>query len=445
MDIFNNREIAIGIWFVILILWGLSNPPIKKSMLQVVSAFFNIKIQIPLSLMTIYIGFLVYGLHELGLWTMTQLKNTIMWSGSVAAMSLFRMNDIVNDHSYFRTAIKDSFKIIVVIEFVIAFYTFPFWVEFILMSLLAFLGAVLALSETDKKYVQVERFLTGLFEWFGLALISYAIFKIVSEFETIAQFQTLTDFSLPLILSILFLPFIFFMSIYVNYENAFVKLQILVNDSSLRFYAKRSAIFAFHFRTELLKRWARNLNLSNRESRQDIRDTIREVKASWNREKNPEVVPFKLGWSPYSAREFLIKEGLITSDYHRTVGGSDDWCASSDYFRVGDGLTFNCVTYHIEGNESVTKILKLVMEIYNPEVLNAASDKFCEFSGKLFEKALKEEMPEEIKRNLLNEIEMITNQKGKRVIISKELWPSHRNNGYSVNFIIENFEPEREV
>lgn len=314
MGIFNNREIAIGIWAVVFFLWCLIKPTIRSSLVQIASAFFNIKILLPLGLMTTYIGFLIYGLYELELWTINQLKNTVLWSVSVAAVSLFRVTDIKNTSSYFKAAIKDNFKLIIVLEFIIAFYTFPLWVELIIIPVLALLGGVLAYSETDKKYSQVEGLLNALFAWFGLGLIFYVIFQISADIEKFAKLQTLTDFSLPPILFMFYLPFIFLMNLYVNYENAFVRLQFVVKEPSLRAYAKRCAIKAFHFRIELLNRWTRNLNLTNRENRQDIKDAIREVKTTWEREQSPEEIPLDLGWSPFMAREFLITEGLIPSD-----------------------------------------------------------------------------------------------------------------------------------
>lgn len=440
MDIFNNREIAIGIWGTVLFLLCLIKPTLRNSFAQVASAFFNIKILLPLGLMAIYIVLLVYGLKELGVWTTSQLKITILWSISVATVSLFRITGIKNAPSYFKVAIKDNFKLIIVLEFIVAFYTFPLWVELIIIPVLALLGGVLVYSGTDKKYSRVEGLLNALFAWFGLGLISYAIFQISADIGKFAKLQTLTDFSLPPILFLFYLPFIFLMNLYINYENAFVRLQFVVQEPSLRAYAKRCAIIAFHFQTELLERWARNLNFSNRENRQDIKDTIREVKATWEREKSPEEILLDLGWSPFVAREFLITEGLVPSDYHRSVGGCDDWCSNSEYLRVGDGLTLNNIAYYLEGEESVATKLKLVMDINTPDSSLETSYKFCEIAEKLFAKALGNEIPQEIKANLSNEIEMTTQVRGKKVIISKETRPGHRMQGYTIKFTIQNSE-----
>ncbi|MBL7020878.1 MAG: hypothetical protein ISR86_10115, partial [Nitrospinaceae bacterium] len=297
---------------------------------------------------------------------------------------------------------------------------------------------VLAYSETDKKYSQVEGLLNALFAWFGLGLIFYVIFQISADIEKFAKLQTLTDFSLPPILFMFYLPFIFLMNLYVNYENAFVRLQFVVKEPSLRAYAKRCAIKAFHFRIELLNRWTRNLNLTNRENRQDIKDAIREVKTTWEREQSPEEIPLDLGWSPFMAREFLITEGLIPSDYHRSVGGCDDWCSNSDCLRVGDGFTLNNIVYYIEGEESVATKLNLVMAINTPDSSFETRHEFCEIAGKLFAKALGNEVPEEIKVNLSKEITMTTKLMGKNIIILKEIWPGHRMQGYSIKFIIQN-------
>jgi hypothetical protein len=71
MDVFNNREIALGVWIAFLAAFavakGRKHPPINKAFGNLISAFTTKLILIPLGLMTAYIAFLVYGLHEVGI------------------------------------------------------------------------------------------------------------------------------------------------------------------------------------------------------------------------------------------------------------------------------------------------------------------------------------------------------------------------------------------
>ena len=79
--------------------------------------------------MCTYIAIVVLILSGADFWNMTQLKNTILWTFSVAILSMFHIPQIMENDDYFRNAIRDNFKLIAVFEFVVAFYTFPLLVE----------------------------------------------------------------------------------------------------------------------------------------------------------------------------------------------------------------------------------------------------------------------------------------------------------------------------
>lgn len=91
MEIFNNREIALAIWLFVGMIIASSRKSIRKAFHGVWKAFFRRPILISLGLMVSYIALVVFGLHETGLWNLGLLKNTVLWSISVAAVSLFRI------------------------------------------------------------------------------------------------------------------------------------------------------------------------------------------------------------------------------------------------------------------------------------------------------------------------------------------------------------------
>ena len=118
MDIFNNREIALAIWLSVGIAFAASQPSVRDAFYGVWKAFFRRMILVPLGLMAVYIILIVLCLNETGLWDLGQLKNTILWSVLVAAVSMFRLPQIAEDEHYFRNALKDNFKVVAVLEFV---------------------------------------------------------------------------------------------------------------------------------------------------------------------------------------------------------------------------------------------------------------------------------------------------------------------------------------
>lgn len=77
-EIFNNREIATGIWIVVAILFGLSKKNIRQSVLKVIESFFKLKILYWLFLMASYTAGVVAALEAITFWNLNLLKDTIL-------------------------------------------------------------------------------------------------------------------------------------------------------------------------------------------------------------------------------------------------------------------------------------------------------------------------------------------------------------------------------
>jgi hypothetical protein len=121
MDLFNNREIALAVWFVIALIFCVSKPSIRSAFKSVLEALFNQRIVTHFLFMMSYIAFLVFFLWMIDAWGLRQLKNTIYWSLSVGAVTLFRISRISKDNTYIQNAIRDNLKIVCIIEFIAVF------------------------------------------------------------------------------------------------------------------------------------------------------------------------------------------------------------------------------------------------------------------------------------------------------------------------------------
>ncbi|MDZ4316914.1 MAG: hypothetical protein U0989_19380, partial [Azonexus sp.] len=135
MDFLNNREIAIALWITAIAIYIFSSSKMKdirKSFKGLISAFFARQIISVLILMIIYMGIFVYFMSEANLWNAEQIKNTVFWVVAVGLMSLFKLESIKKDKSFFKHSVIDNLKILAVIQFVIGIYTFPLWAELLL-------------------------------------------------------------------------------------------------------------------------------------------------------------------------------------------------------------------------------------------------------------------------------------------------------------------------
>ena len=444
MDIFNNREIAVGIWLLVVTLLALLSKSIRKIFLEsfpkLCKLFFNRWILIPLGLAAGYIVLVVLVLQKTGFWNSELLKNTILWCISVPVVLMFRIS--TQDENSFWNAVKDNFRVTATLEFVVAFYTFSLWVELLIVPVTTVLVAMQVVAEGKKDHKLVEKLLSDFLSWIGISLLIYATYKLVADFANFAQPGTLTNFSLPVLLSVLFLPFLFIFAIFANYDREFRLLELRIRDENLRHYAKHTALLSFHVRTGLLKRWIRNIRLKTPTNRSELRASITQVKELATREKNPVFVPPEQGWSPYHASKFLANEGLITSDYYQVSFDYSLWFADSKNLKVGDDILPDYISYRIEGDEFIARKLKLKTDFFTTDIANTADktrQRFLEIATQLFQKAFNQKMPAEFQKNIMAEIPHSQKVEGKNVKFTREPWCSAP--GYSLRFIIEKTTP----
>ena len=258
MDLFNNREIALGIWMLPL-LFFLFNGDVRHSVGKCISSFLSPKISGIFIIAIFYIIFIVTNLNDLSIWNSSQLKNTIMWGLTVGIVSLFSVNKALEEPNYFRTALLENFRIILILEFLIGFYTFELWQELIIVPILVVISGMIAVAEGKEKYRTVLNILYASLFIYGV-IVTVRTFSLITEnLDEFAKTETLTDFTLPIILSTLFLPFLFCLSLYMRYETALIRINILTDDKTLRRYAKWKAMLRFKGKPTLIERWVRGL------------------------------------------------------------------------------------------------------------------------------------------------------------------------------------------
>jgi hypothetical protein len=438
VDLLNSREWALVIWFSVAILCMTSLPKavdIKKSMGEVVKAFLAKRLMVVYGLLLVYLFVVVLFLIDLGLWENHQLKNTIVWFATVGVFSLFQINKIKKDRNFFKRTILDNLTLIAVIQFFVGKYTFHLVTELILLPVLLFITTLTVFSERDEEYSKAHFFLNGILSFFGFLLIAYFIYGLFTNFGEVAKEETSYDFFTPVILTILYTPFLFFILLYSVYEVTFVRIKYFIKNEWMRGFFKVLAIIVFNYRFELLERWASSLVHVKTESFRSIFYSMYEIFKLRKAEKATHLVPKSEGWCPYKAKDFLNGENLNTGYYHRSF---DEWFASSEMVEFGDGL-FPCnITYYVKGVESKAEKLKISINVNDESMVDIALEKLVKTSTALFEKALGENIPDSILNTIGKGDEISINYKGKQLSLIKSYWPEHHLGGFDIKLKISN-------
>lgn len=177
-------------------------------------------------LLAVYLTGVIIALRELGIWNMGDLKDTIFWLLTVGFVLIFS-TEKAKDSKYFKAIFKEGFKWTVILEFAVNFYSFSLLVEFVIIPLFVFIGLFHAVSELDKKHIQLTNILSNILSISGWIIFSYALYKTIVDYENFFTIGTLTSLLLPIIITTLFIPFIYFLALYSAYESFFIRLDFM--------------------------------------------------------------------------------------------------------------------------------------------------------------------------------------------------------------------------
>ena len=432
-DIFNSREIAIFICIFIPICISVFYKSVRDSLIDLFKAIFNFQILSVFIFAIIYTFIGVFILYYIKFWDWSQLKDTIMWLMFSASITLFNIQKANDNRHYFKDAVKDNFKFSVIVEFITGKYTFNLLIEIAFVIISFLIGGILATAGNDKKYEGVKKLINIIILVLGINLLSYSIYQLVDNFITFATIDTLKEFSLPIILALWFMPFIYVVFVYMNYELIFLGVNWSIENSNIRSFAKKQAAISFKTDFEALKRWRNVLTTSDIKTKQDVLKSICTIKELQVIEKNPPVVPPHLGWSPYKAKDFLKRQGIETGFYSRCY--DNEWQGGSKSIKLDSELIANDVTYYVSGDSSTVTSLKLLLNVYSKENEKAIIEIFNQYARVLHENAFNKKLPDEISHSIKKKESRDFTLRNVFISVAKREW-DNIDKGYGMTFHI---------
>ncbi len=271
---FNNREIALIFYLLIFIMWPLIQKKIRKSFVLVIKAIMKWKILTSIFALIIHVVLVVYVLFKIGLWDRSQIKDTVYWTFGVGLIVMMSFDKALKEEHYFKNLIKENFKILLIIEFVVGLHVFGIITEFILMPFVILFSMLLGYTEVYKEREQVREFINGIFGLLGIVYLIYSGYHIYSDFNGFATIGNLKTFLFPIIMLVLFLPFAYFYILLVHYESLFVRLGFFIKDKKLRKFAKWRILFSVNFSIQRLKQMTSGMLFNDCSTKNDIKKEI---------------------------------------------------------------------------------------------------------------------------------------------------------------------------
>ena len=383
--------------------------------------------------MTMYVVTIIYGLARLGLWDFSLLKGSLIWFFSVAVFSLFQVNKFSESPYKLRGLVTDSFKLVVVIEYLVGAYTFHIAVELLLLPLIVLLSTLVAFADTKPEYEPVYKFLNAALAIVGVAILGSVMYLLVKDFEQVANRQAASDFVLPVILSALYTPFIAFMAVYSTYQAVLIRLRYSITKRHVEFYARLVTMLIFNVRIDLLKRWSSNVAKCHLQTVREVNQSFRQFFQMLAREKSPDSVSLPEGWRPNLARNFLISEGIETG-YYNPVDPMEpsEWFSCSKLVEFGPGLFPNNIAYYLNGNERAVNSLKLKLNVNDPENAEEAHTKLLSSADKLAREALGLDLRDMLSKAIIPGQEGTLDGPNFKITLTKSEWSNHASRGYDL-------------
>ena len=244
MEVFSTRELVFIIYLTILAFWVIAKKSIRDSLFDLIKFALSPKLLVPFTILIFYSSIIIYILHCLSLWDLAYIKDIILWILFSGVPVCFNsINSSVEDH-YFKHMITDNITFAVLAEFFIATFPFNFLIELILQPVFIALISIQIRSKYREEYRAVTNYFLSIF---SLIIIGHIIIQVFKEYTQFNFIQTAITLALPLILSILYLPFAYFLALYSKYEILFVRMKSKLAHNKLTFAHIYKVILACKF------------------------------------------------------------------------------------------------------------------------------------------------------------------------------------------------------
>lgn len=223
----NNREISFTFWiFLCSILLLLNSSKLRKSISALLKLVFLTRLAFLFLAIVFYILITIVMVRNLGFWDITMLKDTIFWFLGTALVLTYEAEKIQEGKLTFKEIILDNCKLIILIEFISNQYVFSLQAEMLLLPILFFLSAFSYVAGLKNEHRNFKVFSDVILALVGFYAIGYAINGAIADYENLVSFITLKSVLLPPILTILYLPCVYFVAVYIVYENLFSRFYV---------------------------------------------------------------------------------------------------------------------------------------------------------------------------------------------------------------------------
>lgn len=277
----NNREWATLIWVVVVAAWILSRKDIRPTALAVVRSASRPYVVVPAVALWLWTAGVVLAASRIRLWTGDLLKDTLIWSIGPALGLYWSVTKVSKDPLFFRHMAIDTLRYTVLIEFYVNLRVFSLPVELVLIPGVTFMAMLAAVAGTDAKYGPARTAIDALMSIAGLALLAFVTIILVGSWHHEDFGHDVKDLALPIWLTVGALPYLYGLSLFSGYQQAFWRIDWCKRDVKAARRAKFALVVELNGRTHLVNRLSGRWfnDLAEAPTFADAREVVRRYRA----------------------------------------------------------------------------------------------------------------------------------------------------------------------
>lgn len=254
-ELLNNREIAVLVWLGVFVGFALCVKATRELMPDLLRQIFASRLTFIFVAILTYVGLVVCGLRSVHAWGPDQLFETVFWLFGPGIVLVGRLTEARKHPHPLRRYLREAVALSVLIEFIDGVHTFVLRVELVFVPTVALLAMLLVVASSNPEYKQVEKLVNVVLGLVGLWLLSRAVIYVVRHSTEVFTPDTARDFSVPLMLTIAFLPFAYLLAVLMAYQTMLALVSLKVpKGSELYRYARGQAFHAAGLRLSSVRR-----------------------------------------------------------------------------------------------------------------------------------------------------------------------------------------------
>lgn len=258
----NNREWAALFWLAAALLWLISRRDLRLRLGGVLRSALRPFILLPLAAMLAYVGLEVWIGSKLSLWQASLLKGTIVWVIASGLAMFFSFGKASEKH-FFRRTIRGTVGATVFVGFFTNLVPFNLFSELLIQPVLTILILLSFVADLDESHHDVKKWADRLLAVIGFLLFGITARALYATWDQIDKQMVLLQFSLPVWLTIGFLPCVYLFGVYVHYDVPFRRINYATSDWKARLRAKLALVTKLHIKTRDIKtfnwNWAKRI------------------------------------------------------------------------------------------------------------------------------------------------------------------------------------------